>query len=64
MVYAPSHALAANVLAWQEKWYALFSNARDYSDPDRPLAPFRGRKGFAELIVGDPDFCPHLRHEF
>ncbi len=64
VVYSPSHALAANVIAWQQKWYTLFSSARDYTDPDRPVAPARGRKGFAELIVGDPNLCPQLRHEF
>jgi hypothetical protein len=64
VVYPVGHKMTTQVEARLRKWYDLFSTARDYTDPSKPVAPVRGRKGFVELFIGDPNLCPILRHVF
>lgn len=64
VVFPDGHPFAANADAMRRYWREFFSRARDYRYPDKPHAPWRGRKGFAEMHVGVANLCPSVSHAY
>ena len=64
VMFPSDHPWAPYSEKMRKEWREFFSRARDYRYPDKPHAPWRGQKGFAEMHVGDVTLCPVVSHAY
>jgi hypothetical protein len=58
--FPAGHPYAANFEHRRNYWFDWFSRPQEYSGPRKVEAPWRGRKGFVQMNVGDARLCPDL----
>jgi hypothetical protein len=56
--FPAGHPFAASFEMHRKYWRDWFSRPMDYSGPRKVGAPWRGRKGIVQMIVGDVSLCP------
>ena len=56
--FPSGHPYAANFENRRKYWLDWFSRPQDYSGTKKVEAPWRSRKGFVQMSVGDARLCP------
>ena len=58
--FPPGHPFESSFEANRKYWRDAWSKAQDYSGFTKKLAPWRGKKGFLQMKVGDAKLCPDI----
>lgn len=58
--FPPGHPFAAQFEERRKYWRDWFSRPQSYAGGRKLPAPWRGRKGFVQLNVGDASLCPTI----